>query len=144
MTDETASDLSYADTLWKFPRALRGEVDANEYNHVQTVSMKAQGRMKKADRRFPVNPLFHIPADCSPHSDSMFLGSDTIAEAHAGNKTAVSIFGQESTRTTWRQAHVTLALQGIEANQGSVPADTFLHDLHVASLLGHTYNFGRN
>ena len=34
MTDETVSDLSYADTLWKAADALRGQVDAAEYKHV--------------------------------------------------------------------------------------------------------------
>jgi len=33
MTD-SASDLSYADTLWKSADALRGQVDAAEYKHV--------------------------------------------------------------------------------------------------------------
>ena len=34
MTNDTASDLSYADTLWKSADALRGQVDAAEYKHV--------------------------------------------------------------------------------------------------------------
>ncbi|MCL4204776.1 MAG: type I restriction-modification system subunit M [Pirellulaceae bacterium] len=34
MTNEAASDLSYADTLWKAADALRGQVDAAEYKHV--------------------------------------------------------------------------------------------------------------
>ncbi len=34
MSDESASDLSYADTLWKAADALRGQVDAAEYKHV--------------------------------------------------------------------------------------------------------------
>lgn len=34
MSNETASDLSYADTLWKSADALRGQVDAAEYKHV--------------------------------------------------------------------------------------------------------------
>jgi type I restriction-modification system DNA methylase subunit len=34
MTIDTASDLYYADTLWKTADALRGQVDAAEYKHV--------------------------------------------------------------------------------------------------------------
>jgi type I restriction enzyme M protein len=34
MPADAASDLSYADTLWKAADALRGQVDAAEYRHV--------------------------------------------------------------------------------------------------------------
>src|SRR3954467_147702 len=34
MTSDAASDLSYADTLWRSADALRGQVDAAEYKHV--------------------------------------------------------------------------------------------------------------
>jgi type I restriction-modification system DNA methylase subunit len=50
--------------------------------------------------------------------------SEKFAEAHGGNKTDVSIFGQESNPTTWRLAHMNLAVYGIEANLGPTPADT--------------------
>ena len=45
-------------------------------------------------------------------------------------RTDVSIFGQESNPTTWRLAHMNLAIHGIEANLGEQPADTFLRDQH--------------
>ena len=48
----------------------------------------------------------------------------------AGRQTDISIFGQESNPTTWRLAHMNLAIRGIEANLGSQPADSFLRDLH--------------
>jgi len=41
-----------------------------------------------------------------------------------------SIFGQESNPTTWRLAHMNLALHGIKANLGPAPGDTFLRDAH--------------
>jgi type I restriction enzyme M protein len=63
-------------------------------------------------------------------SGGMFVQSEKFAEAHGGNKTDVSIFGQESNPTTWRLAHMNLAIHGIEANLGSAPADTFLRDAH--------------
>jgi type I restriction enzyme M protein len=63
-------------------------------------------------------------------SGGMFVQSEKFAEAHGGNKTDVSIFGQESNPTTWRLAHMNLAIHGIEANLGPAPADTFLRDQH--------------
>lgn len=63
-------------------------------------------------------------------SAGMFVQSERFVEAHGGRKTDISIFGQESNPTTWRLAHMNLALRGIEANLGQEPADTFLRDLH--------------
>ena len=63
-------------------------------------------------------------------SGGMFVQSESFVEAHGGNKTALSIFGQESNPTTWRLAHMNLAIRSIEANLGPQPADTFLRDLH--------------
>jgi type I restriction enzyme M protein len=63
-------------------------------------------------------------------SGGMFVQSEKFVEAHGGNKTDVSIFGQESNPTTWRLAHMNLAIHGIEAKLGDTPADTFLRDQH--------------
>ena len=63
-------------------------------------------------------------------SAGMFVQSENFVEAHGGRKTDISIFGQESNPTTWRLAHMNLAIRGIEANLGIEPADTFLRDLH--------------
>ncbi|WP_334070386.1 class I SAM-dependent DNA methyltransferase [Burkholderia cepacia] len=63
-------------------------------------------------------------------SGGMFVQSESFVEAHGGNKTDISIFGQESNPTTWRLAHMNLAIRSIEANLGPQPADTFLRDLH--------------
>jgi type I restriction enzyme M protein len=63
-------------------------------------------------------------------SGGMFVQSESFVEAHGGRRTDISIFGQESNPTTWRLAHMNLALRGIEANFGQQPADTFLRDLH--------------
>ncbi|MFB1488452.1 MULTISPECIES: N-6 DNA methylase [unclassified Thiocapsa] len=63
-------------------------------------------------------------------SAGMFVQSERFVEAHGGQTTDISIFGQESNPTTWRLAHMNLAIRGIEANLGSQPADTFLRDLH--------------
>jgi len=74
-------------------------------------------------------------------SGGMFVQSVKFVEAHAtqnGNgkvkksdaQKKVSIFGQESNPTTWRLAHMNLAIRGIEANLGEQPADSFVRDLH--------------
>lgn len=63
-------------------------------------------------------------------SAGMFVQSESFVKAHDGLKTNISIFGQESNPTTWRLAHMNLAIRGIEANLGPQPADAFLRDLH--------------
>ncbi|MBK9119788.1 MAG: SAM-dependent DNA methyltransferase [Phycisphaerales bacterium] len=63
-------------------------------------------------------------------SGGMFVQSERFVEAHGGRHTDISIFGQESNPTTWRLAHMNLALRGIEANLGEQPADSFVRDLH--------------
>ena len=63
-------------------------------------------------------------------SGGMFVQSETFATKHGGNQRDISIFGQESNPTTWRLAHMNLAIRGIETNLGSQPADSFVRDLH--------------
>lgn len=63
-------------------------------------------------------------------SGGMFVQSESFITAHGGNTTDVSIFGQESNPTTWRLAHMNLAIRSIEANLGDQPGDTFLKNLH--------------
>jgi type I restriction enzyme M protein len=63
-------------------------------------------------------------------SGGMFVQSEKFVEAHGGTKRDISIFGQESNPTTWRLAHMNLAIRGIEANLGEQPSDSFVRDLH--------------
>jgi type I restriction enzyme M protein len=63
-------------------------------------------------------------------SGGMFVQSEQFVEAHGGSKRDISVFGQESNPTTWRLAHMNLAIRGIEANLGEQPADSFVRDLH--------------
>lgn len=63
-------------------------------------------------------------------SGGMFVQSERFAQAHGGTKRDLSVFGQESNPTTWRLAHMNLAIRGIEANLGEQPADSFTRDLH--------------
>jgi len=63
-------------------------------------------------------------------SGGMFVQSEKFVEEHGGSRRDISIFGQESNPTTWRLAHMNLAIRGIEANLGEQPSDSFLYDLH--------------
>lgn len=63
-------------------------------------------------------------------SGGMFVQSEDFVEAHGGSTTDIHVFGQESNPTTWRLAHMNLAIRSIEANLGAQPADSFLRDLH--------------
>jgi len=63
-------------------------------------------------------------------SGGMFVQSEKFVLDHGGNRTNISIFGQESNPTTWRLAHMNLAIHTIEANLGPQPSDTFLRNLH--------------
>jgi type I restriction enzyme M protein len=63
-------------------------------------------------------------------SGGMFVQSEKFVEAHGGKQTDVSIFGQESNPTTWRLAHMNLAIHQVSGNLGPAPADTFLRDAH--------------
>ncbi|WP_090415896.1 type I restriction-modification system subunit M [Nitrosomonas halophila] len=63
-------------------------------------------------------------------SGGMFVQSVKFVESHQGNKKDISIYGQEQTGTTYKLAKMNLAIRGIAANLGEVPADTFFKDQH--------------
>ncbi|MBS7786618.1 N-6 DNA methylase [Flavobacterium sp. CYK-55] len=63
-------------------------------------------------------------------SGGMFVQSIKFIESHHGNKKEISIYGQEYTATTYKLAKMNLAIRGIAANLGDVPADTFGKDQH--------------
>src|SRR5690606_22318722 len=63
-------------------------------------------------------------------SGGMFVQSIKFIESHNGNKKDISIYGQEYTATTYKLAKMNLAIRGINANLGDVPADTFFKDQH--------------
>jgi len=46
----------------------------------------------------------------------MFVQSEKFIEAHGGRIDSISIYGQESNRTTWRLCKMNLAIRGIDAN----------------------------
>ena len=63
-------------------------------------------------------------------SGGMFVQSLKFTEAHNGQRKQLTVYGQESNRTTWRMAAMNLAIRGIEANLGKKHGDTFHEDLH--------------
>ena len=64
-------------------------------------------------------------------SGGMFVQSIEFVKNHHGNKKDISIYGQEYTATTYKLAKMNLAIRGIAANLGDVPADTFFNDQHA-------------
>ncbi|UII19398.1 N-6 DNA methylase [Fulvivirga ligni] len=63
-------------------------------------------------------------------SGGMFVQSIKFVESHHGDKKDISVYGQEYTATTYKLAKMNLAIRGISANLGEVPADTFFKDQH--------------
>ncbi|MDD2464354.1 MAG: class I SAM-dependent DNA methyltransferase [Desulfobulbus sp.] len=63
-------------------------------------------------------------------SGGMFVQSIRFVDSHEGNQKDVSIYGQEAIGATYKLAKMNLAIRGIAANLGEVPADTFFKDQH--------------
>ena len=63
-------------------------------------------------------------------SGGMFVQSIDFVKSHQGNTKDVSIYGQEFTAVTYKLAKMNLAIRGISANLGDVPANTFFKDQH--------------
>ncbi|MEI7657704.1 MAG: class I SAM-dependent DNA methyltransferase [Phycisphaerae bacterium] len=63
-------------------------------------------------------------------SGGMFVSSEKFVEAHGGRIGDIVVYGQEMNQTTWKLAHMNLAIRGIEAHLGESWASTFTKDLH--------------
>lgn len=77
-----------------------------------------------------IEPYKGVIYDPACGSGGMFVQSLKFIENHHGNKKDVSVYGQEYISTTYKLAKMNLALRGISANLGEVPADTFSRDQH--------------
>jgi type I restriction enzyme M protein len=77
-----------------------------------------------------IEPYKGIIYDPACGSGGMFVQSIKFIESHHGNQKEVSIYGQESSPTTFKLAKMNLAIRGISANLGVKHADTFLNDQH--------------
>ena len=63
-------------------------------------------------------------------SGGMFVQSAKFIEAHHGDTNDIAVFGQEQNSATLKLAKMNLAIRGITADFGPIPADTFGKDLH--------------
>lgn len=78
-----------------------------------------------------IEPYYGKIYDPCCGSGGMFVQSIKFVESHQGNTKNISIYGQEQTSTTYKLAKMNLAIRGISANLGDVPADTFFKDQHL-------------
>jgi type I restriction enzyme M protein len=64
-------------------------------------------------------------------SGGMFVQSEKFVTGHQGKVNDISIYGQESNRTTWRLAKMNLAIRGIDSSQVKWNNEgSFLNDSH--------------
>ena len=63
-------------------------------------------------------------------SGGMFVQSAKFIQRHSKDLNGISIYGQEANPTTWKMAHMNIAIRGLEANLGKSYADTFFDDQH--------------
>ncbi len=63
-------------------------------------------------------------------SGGMFVQSAKFLTSHQKALSGISIYGQEANSTTWKMAHMNVAIRGLEANLGKSYADTFFDDQH--------------
>ena len=63
-------------------------------------------------------------------SGGMFVQSAKFIENHQKDINNISVYGQEANPSTWKMAHMNVAIRGLEANLGKSYADTFFNDQH--------------
>ena len=63
-------------------------------------------------------------------SGGMFVQSAKFIENHQMELRDISVYGQEANSSTWKMAHMNVAIRGMEANLGQSYADTFFDDQH--------------
>ncbi|HQA23025.1 MAG TPA: class I SAM-dependent DNA methyltransferase [Rhodoglobus sp.] len=63
-------------------------------------------------------------------SGGMFVQAEKFLEAHEGEGSDISVYGQELNERTWRMAKMNLAIHGLSGNLGPRWGDTFARDLH--------------
>ena len=63
-------------------------------------------------------------------SGGMFVQSAKFIYNHQKDINSISVYGQEANPSTWKMAHMNVAIRGLEANLGQSYADTFFNDQH--------------
>ncbi|MDR1641489.1 MAG: type I restriction-modification system subunit M [Clostridiales bacterium] len=77
-----------------------------------------------------IEPYSGVVYDPCCGSAGMFVSSIKFVERHNGNRSKISVVGQERNPDTWRLAKMNLAIRGIAHNLGERPESTFADDLH--------------
>jgi type I restriction enzyme M protein len=77
-----------------------------------------------------IEPYSGVVYDPCCGSAGMFVSSIKFVERHHGNRSKISVVGQERNPDTWRLAKMNLAIRGIAHNLGERPESTFAEDLH--------------
>jgi len=77
-----------------------------------------------------IEPYAGVVYDPCCGSAGMFVSSIKFVERHNGNRSNISVVGQERNPDTWRLAKMNLAIRGIAHNLGERPDSTFADDLH--------------
>jgi len=77
-----------------------------------------------------IEPYDGIVYDPCCGSGGMFVQSIKFVERHNGNRSKISVVGQESNPDTWRLAKMNLAIRGIAHNLGDRAVSTFTDDRH--------------
>ena len=77
-----------------------------------------------------IEPYDGVVYDPCCGSGGMFVQSMKFVDKHNGNRSKISVVGQESEQETWRLAKMNLAIRGISHNLGATNASTFTNDQH--------------
>lgn len=77
-----------------------------------------------------IEPYEGVVYDPCCGSGGMFVQSHKFVEKHNGNRTAISVVGQESNPDTWRLCKMNLAIRGISHNLGESATSSFTADQH--------------
>lgn len=77
-----------------------------------------------------IEPFEGVVYDPCCGSGGMFVQSHKFVEEHHGNRSAISVVGQELNEDTWRLCKMNLAIRGISNNLGERAASSFTADQH--------------
>lgn len=107
---------------------------------LQVFAMDAGQGSEKGEFYTPVSIVHLIAELIEPYSGKvydpccgsggMFVQSIRFVEQHHGNRSEISVIGQESNPDTWRLAKMNLAIRGISHNLGDIATSTFIDDRH--------------
>lgn len=82
-----------------------------------------------------IEPYDGIVYDPCCGSGGMFVQSMKFVDSHKGNRSKVSVVGQESNPDTWRLAKMNLSIRGIACDLGEKNASTFTDDQHKDKIV---------